>query len=218
MKAVCLLSGGPDSAVSAALAKREGYELYCISFDYGQRARKELESARSMAKFLGAKEHRIIDMSYMKDIYGRGVTALTDESMEMPESFKPTVVVPFRNGIMLSIAAGYASALGARAIFYGAHRDDSRFYPDCRDEFVRAMERAVLKGTDEKIEIKAPLLKLRKSDVIKLAAELGIPLEQTWSCYLSEKLHCGACESCMNRKRAFKEAGLEDRTKYSSRS
>ncbi|MEM2874678.1 MAG: 7-cyano-7-deazaguanine synthase QueC [Candidatus Hadarchaeales archaeon] len=214
MKAICLLSGGPDSAVAAALARREGYEIYCLSFDYGQRARRELESARKIARSLGAREHRIVDLSSMKEILGRGVTPLVDGRMGMPEKFEKSLIVPFRNGIMLAVAAGHAVAIGASAVFYGAQGDDAAFYPDCRDSFARAMEKAIGEGTGEKIKVVNPLVRMKKSQVIRLADELGVPLEETWSCYLDGRLHCGRCESCRNRKRAFEEAGIRDPTKY----
>lgn len=214
MKAVCLISGGPDSATAAAVAKREGYEIYCLSFIYGQIATKEIESAKKVAGALGAKEHRVIDISFLRELYGPGVTALLDERMPMPEKFEQSVIVPFRNGILLAIAAGYAATIGAEVIFYGAQRDDARFYPDCRQEFVSAISQAISSGTESKLAVRNPLAGKTKAEVIKLAAELGIPLELTWSCYLNRELHCGRCESCRNRKRAFAEAGIKDPTSY----
>ncbi len=214
MKAVCLLSGGPDSATAAVVAKREGYELYCLSFNYGQIATKEIESAKKIAKVLGAKEHRVIDISFLKNLYGPRVTALLDEDMPMPEKFEQSVVVPFRNGILLSIAAGYAAAIGAEAIFYGAQGDDARFYPDCKQEFVSAITQAISLGTESKLTVRNPLADKTKAEVIKLAVELGVPLELTWSCYLNRELHCGRCESCRNRRRAFQEASIKDPTRY----
>ncbi|MEW6593064.1 MAG: 7-cyano-7-deazaguanine synthase QueC [Candidatus Hadarchaeota archaeon] len=212
-KAVCLLSGGPDSATAAAVAKRDGYEVHCLTFDYGQIAPRELESAKLVAKKLGVK-FRTIDLSSIKGLYGSGVTALTDAKMKMPERFEPSVIVPFRNGIMLSIAAAYAAAIGAGAIYYGAQKDDSPFYPDCRSDFADAMSNAISCGTGLKIRVKNPLARLGKADVIRLAAETKVPLELTWSCYLNGPLHCGRCESCRNRKKAFREAGMEDPTEY----
>ncbi len=215
MKAVCLLSGGLDSAVAAAIAKREGYELYCLSFNYGQIATKEIESAKKIAKALNVKEHRVVDISFLKDIYGQGVTALLDKNMPMPERFEQSVVVPFRNGIFLSIAAGYAAAIGADVIFYGAQKDDAKFYPDCRQDFVSAISQAISSGTETKLTVRDPLGDKTKAEVIKLGVELGVPLELTWSCYLDGELHCGRCESCRNRKCAFEEAGIKDPTIYS---
>jgi 7-cyano-7-deazaguanine synthase len=214
MKAVCLVSGGPDSAVAAAMAKKGGYDLYFLSFDYGQIATKELESAKKIAKALGAKEHRVVDISFLKDLYGSGVTALLDEDIPMPERFEQSVIVPFRNGILLSIAAGYAAAIRANAIFYGAQGDDARFYPDCRQEFVSAISQAISSGTESKLTVRNPLVNRTKAEVIKLAVKLKVPLELTWSCYINLKAHCGRCESCRNRKLAFKEARVKDPTIY----
>lgn len=214
MKAVCLLSGGPDSATAAAVAKREGHELYCLSFNYGQIATKEIESAEKIAEALSANEHRVVDISFLREIYGPGVTALIDENMQMPEKFEQTVIVPFRNGILLAIAAGYAAAVGAEVIFYGAQGDDAQFYPDCRQEFISAISRAISSGTESKLAVRNPLGSKTKAEVMRMAAELGVPLESTWSCYLNGELHCGRCESCKNRRRAFKEAGIRDPTSY----
>ena len=214
MKAVCLISGGPDSATAAAVAKREGYELYCLSFNYGQIASKEIESAKKIFEALGAKEHRIIDISFLRELYGPGVTALLDDRMPMPEKFERSIIVPFRNGILLAIAAGYAAAVGADVIFYGAQGDDARFYPDCRQEFVSAISRAISSGTESNPPVRNPLGDKSKPEVIKLALELGVPLELTWSCYLNGDLHCGRCESCRNRKRAFEGACVKDPTTY----
>lgn len=214
VKAICLVSGGVDSATSAAIARSQGYDLYLLSFDYGQLARRELESAKRLAKALGAKEHRIVDITFLKNLYGPGVTALLDKSMSMPEKFEPSVIVPFRNGIMLAIAAGYADSVKAEAIFYGPQGDDAPFFPDCRKEFVSAMSKAISIGTGSKLEIRNPLAEKSKAEVIKLAIKFGVPLELTWSCYLNGKLQCGRCESCNNRKNAFKKAGIADPTKY----
>ena len=132
MKAICLMSGGVDSATSAAIAKSQGYDLYLLSFDYGQLAQREIECARKLAKALGAKEHRVVDITFLKDLYGPGITVLLDRKMAMPGKFEPEVIVPFRNGIMLAIAAGYADSVKADAIFYGPQGDDAPFFPDCR--------------------------------------------------------------------------------------
>ncbi|MFN4133622.1 MAG: 7-cyano-7-deazaguanine synthase QueC [Candidatus Hadarchaeales archaeon] len=213
-KAVCLISGGPDSATAAAVARKEGYDIYCLTFNYGQLASKEIESARKIAKALKAREHKIVDISFLKDLYGPGITALIDKNIPMPPKFTPAVIVPFRNGIMISIAVAYAERMGAEAIFYGPQLDDARFYPDCRRKFAAAITKAIQLGTERKIEVRNPLAKLPKFKVLKLAKELGVPLELTWSCYLNEKYHCGRCESCNNRKMAFEKAGAPDPTRY----
>ncbi len=214
MKAVCLISGGIDSATAAAIAKREGYELYCLSFNYGQIATNEIESAKKIAEALGAKEHRVVDISFLKQLYGPGATVLLDAQMPMPEKFEQSIIVPFRNGVLLSIAAGYAATIGAEVIFYGAQGNDAPFYPDCRQEFVSAIAQAISLGTESKLTVRTPLTDKKKAEVIKLAVEFGIPLEITWSCYLNREFHCGRCESCQNRKRAFEEAGIKDPTIY----
>ena len=214
MKAICLLSGGPDSAVSAAIAASEGYTLYCLSFDYGQIAKRELKNAKNISEILGTKSHRIVDISFLKELYGPGVTALTDENMPMPREFEQSVIVPFRNGIMLAIAGGYADAVRADVIFYGPHGDDTASYPDCRKEFVSAMSQAISLGTGKKLPVMNPLADKTKADVIKLAVKFGVPLELTWSCYLNGEVHCGSCESCRNRKNAFIASGINDPTKY----
>lgn len=214
MKAVCLLSGGIDSATAAAIAKREGYELNCLSFNYGQIATKEIESAKKIVEALDAKEHRVVDISFLKELYGPGATALLDEHIPMPEKFEQSIIVPFRNGILLAIAAGYAATVGAEVIFYGAQGDDAQFYPDCRQEFVSVIARAISLGTESKLAVRNPLADKTKAEVIKLAVELGVPLELTWSCYLNREIHCGGCESCRNRRRAFDEAGVKDPTIY----
>ena len=213
-KAVCLLSGGPDSATVAAMARGEGYDLHCLTFDYGQLGVKEIEGAKKLATYFRAKEHRILDISFLKGLFGRGSSSLLDEGMPMPREFERSLIVPFRNGIMLSIAVGYAATVGAEVVFYGAHGGDAPFYPDCRGEFVSAMERAAVLGTEVGLKIRNPISKLSKAEVIKIGKELGVPLELTWSCYLSRARHCGKCESCVNRKRAFEAAGVPDPTLY----
>lgn len=213
-RAVCLLSGGPDSATAAAVAKKEGYVIYCLTFDYGQLASKEIKSAKRMARALGAKEHKVVDISFLKELYGQRGGALVNNKVQMPKRFAPTLIVPFRNGIMLSIAVAYAWRVGARKIFYGPQLDDTRFYPDCRREFAAAMSKAIRLGTERDIEVRNPLAGLPKFKVLRMATELGIPLELTWSCYSSGRYHCGSCESCNNRKEAFKKAEIPDPTKY----
>jgi 7-cyano-7-deazaguanine synthase len=211
-KAVVIFSGGPDSATLLYLTIRRGYTAYPITFNYGQIAKKEIESARRIAGLLGLNL-KIADLSVLKDIY-TGSTSLVDEKMPITKEFSKQLVVPFRNGIMLSFAVAYAQSIGAKYIFYGAQGSDEPYYPDCRTSFVRAFQRAARLGTDTKLVIKAPLSKLKKSEVIKLGRELGVPFEMTWSCYRGGERHCGVCESCINRKKAFLEAGVPDPTSY----
>jgi 7-cyano-7-deazaguanine synthase len=214
-KAIVILSGGPDSSTVAYWAKREGYEVHALTFDYGQRAsRAEIDSAKRISERLGIPL-KVVDLSALKGVYA-GATALCDEGMPMPSSFEPSLIVPFRNGVMLSIAVAYAASIGADVVLYGAQGSDAPFYPDCRREFFKAFERAARLGTGADIRIEAPFHGMRKSEVIKLGAELGVPYGLTWSCYSGGERHCGKCESCLNRKRAFEEAGLEDPVAYES--
>jgi len=211
-KCVVVLSGGPDSAVVAYWTKKEGYELYPITFNYGQIALKETESAQRIAESLGTKT-KIVDLSALKDVFGE-VTSLCNTDIPITTEFSKPIIVPFRNAIFLSVAVSYAVSVGADKIFYGAHGSDEPFYPDCRREFYEAFEKAAKLGTGERISIQAPFSGKRKSEVIDIGAELGVPFELTWSCYLDAEKHCGKCESCVNRKKAFQEACTTDPTKY----
>ena len=215
-KCVVVLSGGPDSTVVAYWAKKHGYELYCLSFKYGQIAEKETECARKIAKNLGAPI-RVIDLSSLREIF-LGVTSLCDRNIELTSEFSQPIVVPFRNAIFLSVAVSYATAVGAGKIFYGAHGSDAANYPDCRAEFYKSMEQTARLGTESRIRINAPFSDISKSELIKKGKALGVPFEQTWSCYLDAEKHCGKCESCVNRQNAFKEADIVDPTEYSSNS
>ncbi|MGE5533596.1 MAG: 7-cyano-7-deazaguanine synthase QueC [Bacillota bacterium] len=211
-KCVIVLSGGPDSATVAYWAKAQGYEIYPITFNYGQIALKETEAAQKIAQSLGTTT-KIINLSALKDIFS-DVTPLCNTDLPLTSEFSAPIIVPFRNAIFLSAATAYAVTLGATEIFYGAQGSDEPFYPDCRREFYEAFEKAARLGTCEEITIKAPFSGGKKSDLIKEGAKLGVPFELTWSCYRDENKHCGKCESCVNRKKAFKEAKVMDPTKY----
>jgi 7-cyano-7-deazaguanine synthase len=213
-KCVIVLSGGPDSATVAYWAKAQGYELYPITFNYGQIAVKETEAAQKIAKSLGT-DTKIIDLSNLKNIFS-DVTALCNSNIPLTSEFTAPIIVPFRNAIFLSAAVAYAISVCADKIFYGAQGSDEPFYPDCRKEFYQAFEKAARLGTCQEITIQAPFSDTHKSDVIKKANELRVPLELTWSCYLDGVKHCGKCESCINRKKAFQMAGVPDPTKYSN--
>ncbi len=212
LKCVVVLSGGPDSAVVAYWAKKEGYDLYPITFNYGQIAVKETKSAEKIAESLGGKT-KIVNLSALKEVFGE-VTSLCNNNIPLTSEFSQPIIVPFRNAIFLSVAVSYAVSVGANKIFYGAHGSDEPFYPDCRREFYEAFEKAAQLGTGEHINIQAPFGGKRKSEVIKKGTELGVPLEFTWSCYRDAQKHCGKCESCVNRKKAFKEAGITDPSEY----
>lgn len=211
-RCVLVLSGGPDSATVAYWAKNLGYSVHGISFKYGQIATKEIEYAKLIAKKLDIPI-KIIDLSSLKDIF-TGVTALCDEDIEMTSTFSPPIIVPFRNAIFLSIAVAYATAIDAETILYGAQGSDRQFYPDCRRQFYKAFEKTAKKGTEKEINIQAPFSESSKAEVIKTGSKLGVPFKLTWSCYFSGTKHCGTCESCINRKKAFKKAKIPDPTKY----
>jgi 7-cyano-7-deazaguanine synthase len=211
-KCVVVLSGGPDSAAVAYWAKKQGYDLSAITFKYGQIATKETESAQKIAAKLGASI-KVIDLSTLKEVFGE-VTSLCNADIPMTSSFSQPIIVPFRNAIFLSVAVSYAASIGANKIFYGAQGSDEPFYPDCRHEFYKAFEKAACLGTGTEISIEAPFSGRPKSETLRIGAELGVPFELTWSCYFNRLKHCGKCESCVNRKRAFKEASIRDPTEY----
>jgi len=211
-KCVVVLSGGPDSSTVAYWAKKQGYTIHAITFKYGQIATKEIECAQKIAEKL-AIPIKIVDLSSLREIFA-GVTSLCDETIPMTSSFSKPIIVPFRNAIFLSIAVAYATSIGATKIFYGAQGSDELFYPDCRKEFYKSFETAAKLGTGHEISIEAPFHNIQKSAIIKLGSELSVPFDLTWSCYLNNQKHCGICESCINRKKAFNEAGMRDPTEY----
>ncbi len=217
-KAVVILSGGMDSTTATFIAKKEGYEIIPLHFNYGQRTEaKELESFNKICDYLGIENRYIIDIPFFKQI---GASALVDENIEVPtDGIKPGVpitYVPFRNGIFLSIAAAIAEKEGASAIYIGVVEEDSSGYPDCREEFIKYMQKAINAGTkpETNIEIKTPLIHLKKEDIVKKAIEVGVPLELTWSCYKNEDEACGVCDSCRLRLKGFEKAGVKDPIKY----
>lgn len=212
-KAVVVLSGGADSSTVAYWAKKEGYDVYAITFNYGQIADREIESARKIVEALGI-QWKAVDLSSLKDIFG-DVTSLCNPNIPMTSSFSDPIIVPFRNGVFLSIAVAYAVSIGAEKIFYGALGSDETFYPDCRRTFYESFEKAARLGTGRDISVEAPFNGLKKAELIRIGVQLDVPFEHTWSCYGNSLKHCGKCESCENRRRAFEEAGVVDPTEYS---
>ena len=211
-KAVIVLSGGPDSATVAYWAKQQSYQIYPITFKYGQIAVKETQAAQKIAHKLDTST-KIIDLSALKDIFSTA-TSLVNRDIPLTAEFSTPIIVPFRNAIFLSAAVAYAITVKAKKIFYGAQGSDEPFYPDCRRKFYEAFEKAAQLGTCEDITIQAPFSNLTKAQLIKEGAKLGVPFELTWSCYLDGNKHCGKCESCINRKKAFQEANIVDSAKY----
>jgi len=221
-RAVVLLSGGLDSATTLAWARREGYACHALSVDYGQRHAQELESAKRVARRLGAAEHRIVRL----DLSQFGGSALTDRTIAVPEGGVqpgiPVTYVPARNTILLSVALGWAEVLEARAIFVGANAVDYSGYPDCRPEYLKAFEAmanlATKAGVEgRRIEVRGPLVDLPKSAIVKLALQLGVDPAETLSCYQpdAEGRACGRCDSCRIRRAGFEAAGVADTTRYS---
>ena len=226
-KAVVLLSGGVDSTTAMAIALQEGYEVYSLSFRYGQRHVVELESARRVAEVVGAKKHMVAEV----DLGRIGGSALTDD-INVPKGRDeaeirkeiPVTYVPARNTIFLSYALAWAEVLGASDIFIGVNAIDFSGYPDCRAEYIEAFENMAnlaLQATVEgkmRIRIHTPLLRMTKAEIIRKGVELGIDYRLTHSCYdpSAEGKACGQCDSCLLRKRGFREAGIPDPTEYFS--
>jgi 7-cyano-7-deazaguanine synthase len=221
-KAVILLSGGLDSSTVLAMAKQQGFEAYCLSFDYGQRHNAELAAAARVAKALGAAEHRVATI----DLAAFGGSALTDASIDVPvdgvkEGEIPVTYVPARNTIMLSFALGWAEVLGANDIFIGVNAVDYSGYPDCRPEYISAYEmmanlatRAGVEGAS--LRIHTPLISLTKAEIIAAGAKLGVDYGLTVSCYQADLQGraCGLCDACRLRSAGFAAAGVADPTDY----
>ena len=212
-KAVVLLSGGLDSATTAAIAIADGYEVIALSFRYGQRHERELQAATQVAKALGIGEHHTVDVN----LRAWGGSALTDESISLPkDGVKPDVIpstyVPGRNTVFIAIALSLAEAKGAEAIYLGINAVDYSGYPDCRPEYLEAYQQLAnlssKVGVEEKApRLVAPLVMDSKVDIVRRALGLGVPIEETWSCYQGSEEPCGLCDSCRIRDRALIEAG-----------
>ena len=219
-KAVVLVSGGLDSATVLALASAAGACCHALTFDYGQRHRVELEAARRVAQKLGVAEHRTVKL----DIGWMGGSALTDARIAVPQQAAPGIpvtYVPARNTIFLSIALGWAEVLGARDIYIGANAVDYSGYPDCRPEFIRAFEGLANLATRDGVEgegfhVHAPLMHMRKHEIIREGSRLGVDYALTLSCYDPDAagFACGRCDACRLRVQGFAEAGIADPTRY----
>lgn len=220
-RAIVLLSGGLDSATCLAIARDAGFDCYCLSLDYGQRHRTELDAANRVAWALGAKEHRVLRL----DLAAFGGSALTDENIAVPTEGVgpgiPVTYVPARNTIMLSLALAWAEVLESRDIFVGVNAVDYSGYPDCRPEFVAAFETLANLATKAGVEgkgmtIHAPLIDLTKAEIIKKGSALGVDYGLTISCYQADDQGraCGVCDSCRLRQEGFAAAGIADPTRY----
>ncbi len=224
-RAVILLSGGLDSTTVLAIARAEGLDCHCLTVDYGQRHRVEIEAARRVADTLGAASHRIISL----DLRAIGGSALTDDievpKDQDPESGEvPITYVPARNTVLLSLLLGLAEVVGADQLFIGANAVDYSGYPDCRPAFLEAFEKlaslATVAGAEHgvRFRVRAPLLELSKADIIRRGLDLGVDYGLTWSCYdpTPDGLPCGRCDSCILRRRGFEEMGEQDPIRYGS--
>lgn len=219
-KGVVLLSGGLDSSTTLGIANEEVDELYAMTFLYGQKHDRELQSAKDLASHYSIVEHKILEIP----IAEVGKSSLLKDGEDIPEDRDideeiPSTYVPARNIIYLSYALSYAESIEADAIYIGANAVDYSGYPDCRPDFYEAFEDMAEEGTKrgvegDPIDIRYPLIDLTKGDIVKKADELDVPLEKTWSCYKGKEKACGVCDSCRLRLKGFKEAGLEDPIEY----
>ena len=216
-KAICLLSGGLDSTVSLYVARSEGYSPVALSIDYGQRHSREISAARALTQLLAIPHFfSTLNMPWQG-------SALLDRKIKLPKNRDektmseeiPVTYVPGRNSVFLSLAVSCVEAEKAEAIFIGANVLDYSGYPDCRPQYLDAVGAAMWSGTKagvegRKIEVKAPLIKLTKKEIVVLGKKLGVPFEKTWSCYAGDDKPCGACDSCILRAKGFREAGIPD--------
>src|SRR5437867_7270856 len=221
--AVVLLSGGMDSATALAMTIKEGHRVISLTFDYGQRQRKEIGAAERIAKHFRVPDRRTMTI----DLSAIGGSALTDARIRVPEQRRleeigrgiPVTYVPARNTIFLAYALGLAEATAAKAIVIAANQVDYSGYPDCRPEYYAAFQEVARLGTKrgvegDVIEIRTPLIRLSKADIVRAGEELRVPWALTWSCYHGRAKACGVCDSCQLRRKGFREAGIEDPLPY----
>lgn len=217
--AVCLVSGGMDSCVTAAIAHDENRETAFLHVSYGQRTeRRERRAFEELADYYDVRHRLVVPLEHLARIGG---SSLTDKDVPVAEANLssdgiPTSYVPFRNAHLLAAATSWAEVLGARRIYIGAVAEDSSGYPDCRPQFYAAFQRVIDTGTrpETAVEIMTPVIDMRKSEIVRRGVELGAPLQLTWSCYQAEEGACGRCDSCALRLRAFREAGVPDPVAY----
>lgn len=223
-RAVVLLSGGLDSSTALAQTIERGYEAVALTFRYGQKHSRELDSARRIAAHFGIERHMVIDL----DIGMHLDSALTQRSIDIPPAMEtrgertsiPSTYVPGRNIVFISVAAAIAESIGADAVVIAANSVDFSGYPDCTPAFIEAYQKVLDVGTRRGVEgksviVQAPLLNMSKADIVKEARRLGVPLEMTWSCYAGGEKACGKCDSCRLRLKGFRDAGTVDPIEYS---
>jgi len=217
MKCIIIMSGGLDSTTLLYWVLKQGYEPNVLSFDYGQRHKKELDFATRTCEKLGVN-HKIVDIRSFQELL-KG-SALTSESVEVPEEHyshesQKMTIVPNRNAIMLNIAVGYAVSIGAEEVFYAAHYNDRTIYPDCRWEFVESINiTSKLANDNPRLKIVAPFVHKTKAEIVKIGSKLGVPFEDTWSCYNGNEKACGVCGTCRERIEAFQLNNLHDPVEY----
>jgi 7-cyano-7-deazaguanine synthase len=218
MKVVVLCSGGMDSVTALHWARREHTAIAALSFDYGSKHNhREVPFAAEHAAALGVR-HEVVSLKFMNELFASDLLANGGEIPEghyQAENMKQTVV-PFRNAIMLSVAAGFAESVEAEAVVIAAHGGDHAIYPDCREDFMRAMGDAMRLGTYAQVQLLRPFIAMTKGEIAATGAGLGVNLARTWSCYKGGEVHCGRCGTCVERREAFAQAGLADPTEYAS--
>jgi 7-cyano-7-deazaguanine synthase len=215
-KAIVLLSGGMDSAVTAAVARRENEEVIALNAYYGQKHSVERECARKLVGLLKLDGYIELDLSFIFTHMRSSLLRLSNIPIDdnQPKNEVGATYVPGRNSIFLSIAAGIADSMGAQFVYYGAHQEDHAGYPDCRAEYFVAIRDALRLGTKNEVVLKAPFITKPKSYIVRTGIELGVPFEHTHSCYRGERPACGTCPTCQIRLQAFAEAGIEDPLPY----
>lgn len=216
MKVVVLVSGGMDSVTALYRAAQDHEILAGLSFDYGSKHNhREIPFARKHCDLLGVP-HQVVSLPFMNELFESDLLRSGGDIPEghyEAENMKQTVV-PFRNGILLSIAAGFAESAGAQGLVIAAHSGDHAIYPDCREDFMKPMSEAISAGTYADLEVLRPFIDLRKEDIAAVGAEMDVDFSLTWSCYKGKEIHCGKCGTCVERKEAFERASLEDPTEY----
>ena len=216
--AIVLVSGGMDSALTAAIANQK-FNLYFLHINYGQRTQhRELKAFYDLSKYYNVKKSLVVNLGYLKDIGGSSLTdkKIKVEKADLKNKNVPVSYVPFRNANILSIAVSWAEVTGIEHIFIGAVEEDSSGYPDCRKKFFKSFEEMVNTGTkpETRIKIETPIIKLSKKDIVLKSLKLKSPLHLTWSCYKENRIACGECDSCALRLRGFQKAGIADPLSY----